>query len=377
MSSFSDDKHFWHTEQVFDDAAIYFEELIHSLEHAVARVNVDFYIFKYDELGKRVIGALTRAAKRGVEIRVVIDGVGSGDSANIVASVLDHANISVRIFRPLPWYLTHYQWSFKDGSKVKKMLYYFASLNRRDHRKLCTIDSKFSFCGSLNIAQYHIDTGTQRSPWHDYGVKLEGKNVGLLDEDFSAFWSQQAHNPSKHNITNFLSNASPAKRSARNSFVSRKIANARKTISICSAYFSPSGAILKALSAACTRGVAVNLIVSAKSDIFLSPLLTSTYYSDLLGMGVRVFEYQRGILHAKLMLIDDECIIGSSNLNHRSYYHDLELDVVLTTSAAITSLKSKLARDRANSHEITPPSLRGLNKVKLFGWLPRIFRYWS
>jgi len=368
---------FWRSEQVFDDAALYFEELTRSLDSAVSRINMDFYIFKYDDLGKRIIEALTRAANRGVDIRVVVDGIGSGDSANIIASILNHAGISVHVFRPLPWYLNHYRWSFKKGSRLEKMLYFFASLNRRDHRKLCTIDSTIAFCGSLNIAQYHIDTGAEENFWHDYGVKLEGECVELLDEDFQSFWSQQENSPGRNNITSFLSNASPAKRKARNDFVSNKIAGAQNNISICTAYFSPSGTVLRALAAACSRGVEVNLIVGEKSDVFLSPLLTSTYYADLLKMGVRVFEYQRGILHAKLMLIDDECIIGSSNLNHRSYYHDLELDVVLTSSSAIKSINEKLNNDLANSQEVKLPNLEGINRIKLFGWLPRIFRYWS
>lgn len=367
----------WLSEQVFDSAEFYFDQMIKNIELATAHINLDFYIFEYDELGKKIIAALIAAANRDVEIRVVVDGIGSGDSANVIASILTHAGIGVHIFRPLPWYLSSYRWSFKEGSRIDKMLYFFASVNRRDHRKLCTIDSKFAFCGSLNIAQYHIDAGPNHESWHDYGVKLEGGNVALLDEDFTSLWSQQEVNPRKGNMTSFLTNASPRKRKARNDFVSGKITQARRRISICTGYFSPSGTILRALAVACARGVEVNLIVGEKSDVFLSPLLTSTYYADLLKMGVRVFEYQKGILHAKLMLIDDQCIIGSSNLNHRSYYHDLELDVVLKTNPAISFISAKLIRDLADSREILLPNLSGINRVKLFGWLPRIFRYWS
>ena len=178
-------------------------------------------------------------------------------------------------------------------------------------------------------------------------------------------------------VTNLLSNTSPSKRKRRNELVSNRISNAQQRITILTAYFSPSGAILGALAAACARGVEVSLIIGKKSDVHLSRLLISTYYADLLKMGVRVFEYQTGILHAKVMLIDDECIIGSSNLNHRSYYHDLELDVILTTPSAISTIQANLTSDLLCSSEVKLPQLAGINKIKMFGWLPRLFRYWS
>ena len=368
---------YWSSESVFDDAGIYFDEMIACLESATQTINLDFYIFQYDKLGKRVIEALKEASVRGVTIRVIVDGIGSGNSANIVASILTDHGISVNVFRPLPWYLSNYQWSLKQGSWIEKMSYFFTSLNRRDHRKLCIIDSEIAFCGSLNIAQYHIDIGPSIDRWHDYGVKLEGENVALLDSDFSSLWAQHETASHRNKLSSFLSNASKIKRKARNEFVISMIANTRQQIWICTAYFSPSRPILKALAAACARGVEVKLIVAEKSDVFFFPLLTATYYVDLLKMGVRVFAYQKGILHAKLMLIDEQCIIGSSNLNHRSYYHDLELDVVLNTTSAIDNVKTNLSRDIEDSREIVLSNLRGINKTKLLGWLPRIFRYWS
>ena len=150
---------YWHSEEVFQDSSIYFDEMINCINNATQHINIDFYIFKYDALGKKIIDALIEAAKRKVDIRVVIDGVGSEDSAEIIASILTHADINVHIFRPIPWSFTHYRWSLKVGNSIQKMFYFLASLNRRDHRKLCTVDSTVAFCGSLNIAQYHIDAG--------------------------------------------------------------------------------------------------------------------------------------------------------------------------------------------------------------------------
>jgi cardiolipin synthase len=368
---------YWSSELVFGDAGAYFDELINCLESATQTINLDFYIFRYDELGKRVIEALKAASIRGVTTRIIVDGIGSGRSANIVASVLSRSGIKVKVFRPLPWYLSHYQWSLKKGNWIEKMSYFFVSLNRRDHRKLCTIDSEIAFCGSLNIAQYHIDSGLNQDCWHDYGVKLEGENVELLESDFLLFWTLHERASNRQKLSSLLSNASPIKRKARNKFVINMIASARKHIWICTAYFSPTSSILKALMAARTRGIEVRLIVAEKSDVFFFPLLTATYYSDLLKMGVRVYAYQKGILHAKLMLIDEQCIIGSSNLNHRSYYHDLELDVVINTNSAIDNINTYLSRDIEDSREIVLPNILGINRIRLLGWLPRIFRYWS
>ena len=100
---------------------------------------------------------------------------------------------------------------------------FFASVNRRGHGKRCTIDSEVAFFGSLNIAQYHIDTGLNDNSWHDYGVKLQGENVALLDEDFTPLWSQRDENPRKGGMTSFLANASLRKRKASSDFVAGKI----------------------------------------------------------------------------------------------------------------------------------------------------------
>jgi len=185
----------WASEKVFDNSGAYFEDLISSLGNATKTINLDYYIFEYDALGKRVIEALIAATNRGVKVQVIVDGIGSERSAGVVASILSHNGIRVNIFNPLPWYLNNYRWSLKQGRWLEKMFHFFASLNTRDHRKLCTIDSKIAFCGSLNIAQYHVDAGPGKNRWHDYGVKLEGKNVAMLDRDFYSLWYQRKPSP--------------------------------------------------------------------------------------------------------------------------------------------------------------------------------------
>lgn len=363
----------WNTEQLVSSASDYYEMLLQDIDRATQRVALAVYIFSLDDVGCRVVDGLVRAAERGVEVKVTVDGVGSADDAEFIAKKLFAVGAKLKIFHPLPWYWRSYRWSITPGPALKKFYYFIASLNRRDHRKFCVIDDSVAWCGSFNLCNDHLD---QISPWRDYAARLTGPAVSSLGNNFEAVWCGKLHTVEELSLHYFRTNISRRSRRFRNHLLAHRIRHARQRVWICNAYFSPSGAVIRAIKAARNRQVDVRLIVAGRSDVALFPFLSSTYYADLLKLGVKIYRYQTGILHAKLMLVDQQCVVGSTNLNHRSFYHDLELDVVLSAEASIEWATSSLQQDMRSSLRLSLTDMPDFSRSLFFGWLLRIIRYW-
>ena len=157
----------------------------------------------------------------------------------------------------------------------------------------------------------------------------------------------------------------------------RLLETSHQRIRITNAYFNPSPRVLKTLKRKSEEGLDVQLLVPRHSDIVFFPLLSRSFYADLLQAGIRVYEYHERILHSKTMVIDDYLIVGSTNLNYRSLFHDLELDLLITDPAAVGQMERRFACDVDASNEIT---LKGLQQhpwlEKLLGLLSRFLRYW-
>lgn len=364
----------WATEAVFDDSQVYFDSMLKAIDAADVSIELAVYIFELDEIGNQFVEHLRRAAQRGVRVRVLVDGVGSARSAFMLGEQLTGVGAEFYIYHPLPWYWDDYRWSRRSGSWLQKFWYFLNAINRRDHRKFLIIDSQQAWCGNVNVCVDHINP---LNPWRDYGAHISGPAVlGLLDH-FNQVWrGERSTTERQHQFNHYCSNRSFRMRRMRNRKLAQSIREAEHRVWICSAYFSPSRAILRALKAARRRGVDIRLIVAGRSDILLFPLLTSTYYADLLKRGIRVYQYEERILHAKVMLVDQHCIIGSTNLNHRSFYHDLELDVILTQPKTIEKMEQWLRRDMEDSHRVRASDISPLHRSFWLGWLPRLLRYW-
>ena len=364
----------WESENIYSSAEEYFEGLLIDIDNAVSRIELAVYIFSLDELGRRIAAALERAAERKVRVRLMVDGFGSAADAETIAARLAAGGAEVRIYHPLPWYWGNYRWSLRLGDGLQKFVYFIASMNRRDHRKFCVIDQQTVWCGSFNISQDHLK---QDSPWRDYGVRLTGEVSTALVESFNGIWFHHKNRKTAYRVSNlFRSNASRQLRRLSNRLLVARIRNARHRVWVCSAYFAPSGAVIRAIKVARARNLDVRIIVAGRSDVSLFPFLSATYFTDLLKIGVAIYSYQSGVLHAKAMLVDEQCLIGSTNLNHRSFLHDLELDVVLSSPDSVERLKLLLEQDMANSLTLSLDNVSKWGRFILFGWLLRIVRYW-
>ena len=366
----------WHSEQVFDDADSYFDALLIDIEKAQYSIELESYIFDSDALGILVVNALIKARQRGVHIRVLVDGFGSGDYLAYLQHRLQPNDIQLRVYHPMPWYFRAHPWSLNQHTTLSKVGFLLASLNQRDHRKLCVIDQQTAWVGSFNISTTHLSEARGGDNWRDYGVRVTSPEVSRLTHNFDYLWFQHEPTPQAGFLKQYISNLSPLSRRLRQDFLVSLIDRSQRRLWITNAYFAPSPRILKALKRACRRGIDVRLIVAEKSDVAFFPTLTATYYGDLLRFGVQVFAYHQRILHAKVMLVDEQAIIGSTNFNQRSFLHDLELDLVLNKDSTIDQLEQSFHLDASQSTLLDTEKLKRYQTSRWFGWLPRLFRYW-
>lgn len=305
-----------------------------------------------------------------------MDGIGSAEDAGEIASLLSASDVQVRIFHPNPFYPNVYHWSITQGNAIQKFIRFLLYINHRDHHKICIIDKNQVWTGSLNISAKHLSKEQGGEGWHDYGVKLTDNDIQPLLHCFDSMWGISTLKDWQPPLQKIHSNLSINLRQLSNRSLIQRIENAKKRIWVCSAYFAPSYRVLKAIKEARKHNVDVRIILPSISDVTIFPILSRTYYQKLINQGVKIYEYQPSILHAKLMLIDNKCMIGSTNLNHRSFYHDLEMDIVLTKKESIKIIEGHLQKDMLDSKNITLKDLNRRFFPRLIARLLRIFKYW-
>ena len=366
------------TQRLYFEPDTYFQGLLGDIDQAVSDIVLETYIFRYDEVGQQFVAALQRACSRGVNVRLLIDGVGSYLDTDRLVKVLESDRCAIRIFHPLPWDFSVYRNALSAGQYYSQLLYTIASINRRDHRKLCIIDSNMVWLGSFNVTADHYNrkSNTPNDSWHDTGLRTSGPVVRALQENFEQVWQRKGESRTQR-TRQFLAINSIDTRLQHSREIIDLLRLASRRILITNAYFNPSNRLLRILKAAARKGVSVNLIVPSRSDVFLFPTISRTYYADLLNAGIRVFEYSNRVLHSKSMLIDDAVLVGSTNLNFRSFFHDLEVDALVFGQQAVKQLEAKFNTDLKQCTEITLRRWKHYPRIlKLLGWLPRLLRYW-
>jgi cardiolipin synthase len=364
--------------QLFFTPQEYFSGLIRDIENARHQIWMETYIFELDETGNSVLAALEKAIARGVSLRLLIDGVGSYHDAGIIAERLRSTISEVRVFHPMPWDFSLYRRALCAGRWYSRFFYLVASINHRDHRKLCLIDTQTAWLGSFNITADHANTGSPEVDdyWHDTGLRATGSVVSSLVANFNQIWNRKIDGKGARS-RRFLASGALAQRRQSRLQMMKLLEDAGQRICITNAYFNPSSKVLKILKRKAGEGVSVQLIVPARSDVVFFPLLSRSFYADLLQNNIRVFEYGLRILHSKTMIIDDQLLVGSTNLNYRSLLHDLELDLLTADASVVARMEQRFVDDICNSTEIT---LRVWQQhpwlLRLQGLLSRFLRYW-
>lgn len=374
----------WESEQIFFDGDEYFTLLLKELEKAKTLITLEMYIFNDDHLGRRISQALIDAHQRGVKVLVLVDGVGSFDFAHHLAPLLDQHGVRFKFFNPLPFYHPYYG-NLSLIRKFQVLLTRLLRMNQRDHRKMITIDEDILYTGSFNISAMHV-RAPEVIPWKDMGVRVTGDPVKFAVLSFKRSWKlrdflkyrkQIKHlRPLKKQIPLRLNHNLAMRKLYLESFI-RRINRAEKKIWFMSPYFVPKNRVISALARAAKRGVDVRLLLSAESDIKLFHFLQSHYYPYLIKAGVKIFLYADSILHAKNYIIDDWMTIGSSNLNHRSVIHDLEVDLVISEESNQRKILEHFQFCAREENLIREENVEKVSFLyRLMGKIFFMFRYW-
>ncbi len=375
----------WDTEHIFVNGDDYFDNLVNSIDQAKNYITVEMYIFNDDPLGKRLSTHLIQASRRGVKVQVVVDGVGSYSFFDKLNKLFLDNGISVKIYNPLP-FIHPFFGELKFWKKIHVFLTRFVRLNKRDHRKIVTIDEKVMYCGSFNITVEHIKLHTEK-PWKDMGVRVTGENVKFAVLNFKKIWKLRDYYRYKKYIRklNFphwknqplrINNNPLMKRYFYKDLINR-IKKSQDRIWLTTPYFIPKRKLIRTIGIAAKRGVDVRLLISLRTDVLMFRTLQYFYYPYLIKKGVKVFLYTESVLHAKNVIIDDWTTIGSTNLNHRSFLHDLEFDLIVENQENINDTADHFLSLLTYSKQVFAESLKQRPLWdRILGRLFFTFKYW-
>jgi cardiolipin synthase len=343
----------------------YFPALIAAIDSAEHEVHLETYIFASDATARQVVEALIRAAQRGVAVRVMVDGFGATAFVPEFGTRLFAAGVEVRIYRP-------------EVARFRLRRHRL----RRLHRKLAAIDARVAFVGGINIID-DLDEAGQLPPRHDYAVRIEGPLLGPIHDTLKQLWhlvswaslrrraaSQKKWIPVTHPCgsisAHFLIRDNLRHRHDIEQAYLAAIGEARHEIVIANAYFLPGRRFRQALIAAAQRGVKVTLLLQGRIEYRLLHYATQSLYGILLAAGIRIHEYRRGFLHAKVAVIDGQwATVGSSNIDPFSLMLAREANVFIrdTGFAAELALNLQQTMDHGaqaiGQHRTLPDRLLG------------------
>lgn len=362
----------------------YFQSILERIQQAAREIRIEMYMFNFDELGQAILETLRQARLRGVEVYVLVDGIGSLSFLAELDEYCRKNDIHFKIYHPVPIRLRFLQrFSFKalTWKNIRWFFIMFRKINNRDHRKVFLIDQKIAFVGSQNINKVHSETLSLNHAWRDTGVEVQGPPVEQLVSTSEFAWKKAKPDGLKyswrfHERVLRLS-ARRKHRLMRIREMIKSFNQAQKRIWITTAYFLPNRKTVRALASAAKRGVDVTLCLPAMSDMPFMKWTSWLLYDRLLKAGVKIYEYQDRILHAKSLIVDGWGTVGTYNFNHRSLIHDLEVEVVMDKPQWIEILEKQWAIDLKKSKFIKPDG-KGYSNIflrliaNIFYW----FRYW-
>lgn len=371
-------------EQLFFHGSSYFDALIKDLKSAQQSIDFETYIFESDSLGEEILQILIDAAKRNIQVRLLVDGAGTPQWGNSLVKKLEQAGGETRIFHPFPWRFWHWSRSHVRFSFLLKAIYLFLKSNSRNHRKTCIIDNKIAYVGSFNVDLRHLTKDRLGEGWRDTGVRLEEVDLTPLKEAFSGAWLhvhlheriKQIFQQVRKNPIIRLNNSRHRRRILYKN-LRRRMKKCSKRIWITNAYFVPDNFLLKTLTEAAKNGIDVRILLPRNSDVPFMPWASATFYEYLNKSGVRIFEYLPSMLHAKTLILDDWFCVGSTNLNHRSLLHDLEVDINIRDQHSKELLEKQFIADLENSKEVGTDNIATRKQhMRIIGRLLLYIKYW-
>ena len=368
---------------LLQDGPATFKLMFAAIRNAKDHINMETYIIEDDEVGNRFSDALIRKQAQGVQVNFIYDSVGSINTPAAFFKRLTDSGIKVLEFNPVNPLTAKKGWD----------------VNLRDHRKLLIVDGRTAFLGGINISSvYSGGSFSQRSkqrpeggpPWRDTHMQVEGPVVGEFQKMFLATWEKQKGEtlaPRKYfpqlgnrgkEVVRAIGSSPDEPYSLIYATLISAIGSAETTVQLTNAYFAPDPQLLAALKDAVQRGVDVRIILPSNTDSWLVFHAGRSYYAELLGAGVKIYERHDALLHSKTALIDGVwSTIGSTNLDWRSFLHNEEVNAVILGQEFGAQMQSMFEMDLASSSPITLEQWeqRSIGK-RLKETLARMWEYW-
>jgi cardiolipin synthase len=347
----------------------YFPALEQAIQTAQYEIYFETYIFAGDETGQRILAALIAAAARGVQVRMITDWFGTGNAQiNRMHAQLTAGGVEHRIFNP--W--------FKRGVT-------------RTHRKICVVDRAVAFVGGINInddmyCDYNHSISLSAPRW-DFAVAVRGPLVAQIQNEAVAQWRRlgklglfkriglyrDLRKLNKIASQNMVQAGFVVRDNLRNRHTIqraylRALGRARKSVLLANPYFAPGRKFRRALAAAAERGVEVVLLIGV-GEIWLQDAVAHSFYPKLLAAGVKVVEYHKTQLHAKVAVIDDDwATVGSSNVDGLSLFLNQEANVVIKDASFARSLRQQIEEAIADGVVIHPDDFKHVGHVRRIGY---------
>jgi cardiolipin synthase A/B len=341
--------HFHNKVEILTNGAQFYPAMRDAILAAESSVNMEAYIFEKGEAAKMLVEAMIDRARAGVEVRLTLDWVGSF-MMRFGAPVreLREAGCNVQFYQGLTWYRFH-------------------RMNNRTHRELLVVDGRLAFTGGAGVADQWLRPRHRQAAWRDTMARIEGPIVAALQGVFAENWleccgeilTSPRHWPRLHPAgpsEAMLVKSSPSDRATTSRVVFQMlIEGAVSSIDIQTPYFLPDRALRRALIRASRRGIRVRVIVPGKySDQRLVRLASRRMYRELLQGGIRLYEYRPAMTHVKALMVDDTwAVIGTTNVDNRSFEHNDEVNVAFREAAVTGRLRRDFEADLAACDEIT------------------------
>ena len=336
--------------EIFQTGRKSFRSILDNIDRAEKSIHLEFYIIADDDIGNRIKGKLIDKAKAGVKVRLIYDDVGSWHLPKRFVKELVDAGAEVYPFMEV------------------KFPFLTSKVNYRNHRKIIVIDGKIAFMGGMNIADRYLKGDDFLGTWYDTVLRIEGDAVSVLQIIFLIDWYFVSNKIefskdecfAEHSITTQLSLQITASgpdsdwASIMQAFFAA-ITRARKHIYISTPYFVPNESILTALKTAALSGVDVRIVLPGKSDSKVVYWSSMSYVSELLAAGIKVYLFQNGFNHSKILMIDSNfASVGSANMDIRSFEDNFEVLAMIYDQELTQSLEKQFHKDIRKSRQVNP-----------------------
>ena len=363
-----------------------FDDMFQAIRQARSSVHLEYFNFRNDSIASLLFDILAEKAKEGVEVRALFDGFGN-DSNNQPLLKRHLKSIRSRGIEIFEFDPVRFPW-------VNHVLH-------RDHRKIVVIDGQIAYTGGMNVADYYINGTKQVGEWRDMHCRIDGDEVNTLQAIFLRIWNKTAKQnihgakyfrgthggdyfkglkpdtccTAGHKTVGIINREPRTSNKIIRTFYTNAINDAQDSIKLVNPYLTLNHKLKKALRQAVKRGVKVEVMVSAHSDIPLTPDCVFYNVHKLMKHGVNVYIYEPGFHHTKIIMVDGRfCTVGSANLNSRSLRFDYEENAVIIDRYTTAQLSKMFDRDKTKSFLLTPNKWKKFRTPwqKFVGWFAHL-----